>query len=232
MMARIKDGGAFCFGPKRIFWMGWFWSVLLLTTTECTRAEDFQFVSYPDPNAIRIMGYTGLGDIVNIPSTINGLTVTSIAGGAFQNCTNITSVTIPDCVLGIGGPCVGVFKSCTSLTNVTIGDGVTYIGIEAFSGCTMLTRVVIGKSVNSIAFGAFSNCTSLSSITIPASVTSIGYGAFNQCTNLASIYFKGIPPAVYPSAFAGDSNVTVYYLSGATNWGSTFCGQPTALWNH
>jgi hypothetical protein len=30
--------------------------------------------------------------------------------------------------------------------------------------------------------------------------------------------------------FTGDTNATVYYLSGTTGWSATFAGLPTALW--
>ena len=37
--------------------------------------------------------------------------------------------------------CGGAFYNCTGLTSVTIGNGVTSIGYEAFRGCTGLTSI-------------------------------------------------------------------------------------------
>ncbi|MFR6424692.1 MAG: leucine-rich repeat domain-containing protein [Oscillospiraceae bacterium] len=88
----------------------------------------------------------------NIPHTIKGVTVTSIGGSAFDNCTSLTSVTIPDSVTSIGWY---AFDGCTSLTSVTIPDSVTSIGRYAFDGCTSLTSVTIPDSVTSIGDGAF-----------------------------------------------------------------------------
>ena len=104
--------------------------------------------------------------------------------GAFNGCTSLTSVTIPDSVTNIGNY---AFNGCTSLTSVTITDSVTNIGNYAFNGCTSLTSVTIPNSVTSIGDSAFSSCTSLTSVTIPDNVTSIGNSAFEYCTSLTSV---------------------------------------------
>jgi formylglycine-generating enzyme required for sulfatase activity len=152
---------------------------------------------------ITITGYTGSGGAVTIPSTINGLPVTSIGEGTFA-WTGLTSVTIPNSVTVISG---WAFEYCTSLASVTVGNSVTYIDDLAFNQCTGLTNVTIGNSV-----------------------TGIGGMAFDSCTNLAGVYFKGNAPTLWGDAFDGDNNATVYYLAGTTGWDPTFGGRPTALW--
>ena len=98
------------------------------------------------------------GDVC-IPSsiTVNNKTyyVTSINAGAFSNCTNLTSVTIPNSVSSIGlrhnlevGDWTllydeGAFEGCSGLKSVTIGNGVTTIGNGAFGGCVNLSAVHI-----------------------------------------------------------------------------------------
>ena len=97
--------------------------------------------------------YTGT---IVIPATVPyasvTYTVTSIGVGAFDYCTGLTSVTIPNSVTRIGDY---AFRKCSGLTSVTIGNSVTSIGDGAFDGCTGLTSVTIGNSVTSIGSSAF-----------------------------------------------------------------------------
>jgi hypothetical protein len=113
-----------------------------------------------------ITGYTGSGGAVIIPSTTNGLTITSIGEDAFANNYNLTNVVIPNSVTSIGDK---AFYQCGGLVNVTIGDNVTNLGNYIFYECTSLTKVIIGASVTNISNAAFYLCTSLSTITVSES---------------------------------------------------------------
>ncbi len=81
-------------------------------------------------------------------------------------------------VTGIGD---NAFAQCTELTSVSIPNTVTYIESEAFYGCSSLTSVSIPRSVTSIDNSVFYGCSSLTSVSIPSSVTSIGFSAFCGC---------------------------------------------------
>ena len=116
---------------------------------------------------------------VTIPNS-----VTSIGYQVFINCSDLTSVTIPNSVTSIGN---GAFLKCSSLTSVTIPGSVTTIEDLTFKDCTSLTSVTINNGVTSIEGYAFKDCTSLTSVTIPNSVTSIGGAAFSGCTSLTSV---------------------------------------------
>ena len=145
-------------------------------------------------------GCSGLTSIT-IPNS-----VTSIGESAFFNCWGLTSITIPNSVTSIGDD---TFRFCSSLTSITIPNSVTSIGIHAFSGCSGLTNATIGNSVTSIGYGAFEDCSSLTSITIPNSVTSIGGSAFKGCSSLTSVTIPNSVTSIEGGAF--------YYCSGLTS---------------
>ena len=138
---------------------------------------------------VRITRYKGpdSGEVV-IPKTIGGYEVKWIGGEwedkAFQGCTGITSIVIPDSVISIDG---SAFSGCTSLAEIDIPDSVTSIGGYAFSGCTSLAKVKLSNNLTKIEAATFSGCTSLAEITIPDSVISIDRSAFSGCTSLANI---------------------------------------------
>ena len=144
-------------------------------------------------------GCTGLTSI-EIPNS-----VTSIGKRAFEDCTGLTSVTIPNSVTSIGWY---AFYGCSGLTSVTIGNSVTKIGSYAFAFCYGLTSVTIPNSVTSIGVDAFSDCTGLTSVTIPNSVTSIGDHAFSRCTRLTSVTIGNSVTYIGGYAFYGCSGLT------------------------
>jgi len=123
------------------------------------------------------------GELV-IPDTIEGYPVTGIGKYAFENCSRLKSVVIPDSVTDIG---YDAFSGCSSLESVVIPDSVTSIRSSTFENCSSLESVVIGDSVTGIGNSAFRACSSLESVVIPDSVTSIGEAVFWECSSLESV---------------------------------------------
>ena len=113
--------------------------------------------------------------------------VTNIGYAAFNYCTTLLSIDIPDSVTGIGNL---AFAECRSLSSITIPDSVTGIGSNAFTNCYNLLSVTIGSGVTSIGNRAFVDCRALSSVTIGSGVTSIGDWAFGFCQSLSSITYN------------------------------------------
>ena len=118
--------------------------------------------------------------------------IISIGSNAFSSCSNLTTIYIPNSVISIND---NAFTNCRKMTSVNIPDSVIEIGANAFKGCDGLKTATIGNSVTSIGNGAFLGCSNLASVTIGYSVKSIGENAFNYCDNLKHIICLGTEPA-------------------------------------
>ena len=159
--------------------------------------------------------------VVEIPTKIKDIKVTSIGNEVFFGCSELTSIEIPSSVTSIRDY---AFSSCSGLTGIEIPSSVTKIGEAAFSGCSGLTSInveagnevydsrdncnaiikkatntliqgckntKIPSSVTSIGYYAFYDCSGLTGIEIPSSVTSIGDLAFWFCSGLKDVYYTG-----------------------------------------
>ena len=146
------------------------------------------------------IGYSAFEYCTSLTSIVLPNSITSIKDWAFHECTSITSISLGNSVTSIGD---GAFAWCTALTSITIGNTVTSIGAMAFYGCYSLISVTIGNAVTSIGNYAFSLCSSITSIILPNSVTSIGDGAFNSCSSLVSITIHNSVLNIHQDAFYG-----------------------------
>ena len=158
------------------------------------------------------------GDIV-IPESVSynakTYSVTGIGYAAFDGCSGLTSVTIPNSVTSIGS---SAFGGCSGLTSVIIPNSVTSIGSSAFSSCSGLTSVTISNNVTSIGKYAFAYCRGLSSVTIPNSVTSIGSLSFVECTSLTSVTIPNSVTSIDNGAFRDCDGLTAVHISDLSAW--------------
>ena len=218
---------------------------VLFTTTSSFHPD---WGLYDDQYSIQtITGYSGSDTDIVLPSVdADGEPIQAINDNAFQNKTNLTSVTIPDSFSSIGQ---NAFSGCTGLTSVTMPDSILKIGFGAFSNCsslsnitlssslmdipqsaffycTQLSNVVIPNGATTIGNSAFWGCSSLSSITIPTSVTSIEYGAFMQCSSLTDVYYTGTADQWAAISVNNDQNYNSAILAANIHFGADVPNQP------
>ena len=156
------------------------------------------------------------GDVV-IPEMVNfdgeDLKVTAIANSAFQNCSNLTSVTIPSSVTAIGGRAFA--KS--GIKTIDIPNSVTEIGPYAFAESS-LNKITLSNNITEIKNGTFGAC-SFGSITIPDKVTCIGDSAFFMCHELGSITLPNSVTKIGHLAFTYSSLSSVTIPNSVTDIG-------------
>ncbi|MBR4287427.1 MAG: leucine-rich repeat protein [Clostridia bacterium] len=142
-------------------------------------AFDFTGYSMDDNNWVKNVLYID-NHLIKADKCLSGVCevkedTKTIAGKAFYQCSDLTSLTIPYGVALIGD---STFAGCTSLVSVTIPDSVKTIGDNAFENCKSLTSIVIPDSVKSIGSKAFSGCGSLQAITMGKGLTHVYMDAF------------------------------------------------------
>ena len=198
---------------------------LLIATSCCAVADepkpitsgDWKYRILADGTA-HITGYSNsTATSIQIPETLDGVTVTDIAGGAFLSCAeNTTFIVSPDhpTLAVIDGVLFSKpdkrlisYPPAKEGNTYAIPQGIEIIGGYAFRRCTSLTSIFIPDSVTSIEFSAFDGCSSLTSITIPDSVTSIGDSAFSRCSSLTNIFIPDSVTSIEGNPFARCQNI-------------------------
>lgn len=173
-------------------------STTLTISGNGTTMIDWQYYSLPPWKDYR----DNITDIfLNTPN------LTKIGTYAFQNCTAITTIVIPNTVTEIGDYAFGgcshlitvslplglnklgsaTFYNCAALQMSTFPENVTVIGGSLFQGCTSLTNFTIPSRISELPNYMFYQCSKLESVTLPSGLTSIGESAFSRCSKLANI---------------------------------------------
>ncbi len=164
------------------------------------------------------LSYQEAATIVSIGTVFKGNT-TIVSFNEFQYFNGITDIS-------------NAFQGCTNLWEITLPDNLSTIGDAAFYNCTSLNSVIFeeGAHINTIGGGgiypyygesygggAFSKCISLQSIDIPQSITKLEAFAFSE-SGLKSIYIRALTPPSLTAVkqVARDSYAYAQFPSGCT----------------
>ena len=112
----------------------------------------------------------------------------------------------------------GAFEYCNELTSITLPSSLEGIGEWAFSGCMVLARVDLPQGIKTIGAQAFYSCGSFMELTLPNSLEYIGDCAFAGCIYLSSIYSEiNDPFIIFENTFDFREDQTLYVPIGTIN---------------
>ena len=197
---------------------------------------------------------TGIGSCkdteIYIPEEINGKAVKKIANHAFQDNTTVTKIWLPDTITEIGWE---AFNGCSNLKIINIPQSAETLGRRMFGGCLLdefycyspyvnenknsdfnipkakkiiyggadwCTKISYNEAVeevvllDTVKFISFSECKNLKQVTIPDSVTYITKVAFSGCTKLTHITIPGSVKQIDHEAFSGSYATDVVLCEG------------------
>lgn len=200
-------------------------------TYPCLMSGDNYYYGYDKPT----------GDLI-IPETFtNGnvtWTIVSIGDHAFDYCTGLTSIEIPNTVTTIGEQ---AFYHCENATDIKLSESLTTVGYFAFGHCTQWTGTLnIPASMVSVGSCAFDVCTKLSGLSLPNknieysylcfgncgfegqlvlpdSLTTIVSSMFSSCEKITNVVFPNTLTSIENSAFAYCTSLTAIHIPSSTS---------------
>ena len=137
--------------------------VSLCESTQLTK------ITFAHPEQIRRIGKAAFK---NTP-----VTATLFAGWVGKDVSKYERLTIDD----------SAYENCTSIKSVKMPDNLIFLEKSVFKGCTSLSELVIGKNTLSLDAECCANCTALDSITFNDVLYSLGGGVFSGCTSLKKV---------------------------------------------
>lgn len=197
-------------------------------TSSAEISEIFEYIVENGEVTITDCSETASGDI-EIPLTIDGYPVTVIASGAFENCSEITGITILENITSIGE---NAFLNCSKLSKVNITNMAAWFNINfgnlyanplyyakkiRLNGLDFIGDFSIPVGIKEIKDYAFCGVT-FTKIFINDGIVSIGKKAFHNCT-LNEIVIPKSVVTIKEGAFYGCNNLkTIYYKGDENEW--------------
>lgn len=185
-----------------------------------------------------------------LPKTLKSVFITDetiIPYGAFQNCSNLTSVVIGNSVTNIAK---GAFSGCSGLESMTLpfigkergnsgtdesvfgyifgkdpAPGLIQLRQSLSSAANLWTTNYVSSSLSNITitdesvvgYGAFFACNILTNVSLNVGVESVDGYSFRNCTGLKNVTIPSGVRTLYVAAFRGSGLETVFVPLSVTN---------------
>lgn len=191
---------------------------------------DYEYTVLPDGTA-SIASYKGTDAAITVPGELDGLPVTKIGGFAFEGCTFLKTIELPDSIEGIAGD---AFMG-SGIETFTLPPKVTSIGKFAFLGCKNLQEFICSDNLQTLdMMGMFSDARQLKKIVLGKNTQMIIPPNYSDYSDTAFYFEFDMPrveeiviPADNPYLknedniiYTKDKKTLVYYMT--TKTGSSF----------
>ena len=159
---------------------------------------------------------TYAGDFT-IPSSVNGYTVTKVGAYAFQGCSGITAMILPEGIKEIGDY---AFAYATAMTSVSLPESLEKIGTGTFK-YSGLTAVELPENSLNLGPAAFMGCSQLASVKLPSQITVLPNYLFENCYRLESIVIPNNVNTIGSSCFRNTALTSVLLPESLGSLGSS-----------
>ena len=158
--------------------------------------DDFYY--FADDNSVLLIGPKDKAlTSVTIPSC-----VTTISGGAFEDCTALQEVVFAN-KSKLKEVQTAAFKNCIALKSISLPSSVKIVGNEVFSGCSSIESIDFNtKGLTDFGTLVFKNCSNLKSVVVPSQV-SVTEKKFEGCASLSSVVLSEGITSIGDKAFYG-----------------------------
>ena len=140
--------------------------------------------------------------------------VEKIGENAFRECTNLTTVEMPDSITEVGSSC---FMDNSKLENVKLSNNIKIINSQVFFGCTKLNNIELPENLEQISSECFSG-TGITEMKLPRNLKTIVNGSslppkLQTIDTSENSYFEFIDGVLYTK----DLKTLLFALSNVTN---------------
>ncbi|RDU24237.1 leucine-rich repeat domain-containing protein [Anaerosacchariphilus polymeriproducens] len=133
--------------------------------------------------------------------------VTGIGEGAFDLCTNLEEVNMPNSIREIDR---NAFAECLKLSKIQFSKNLEEIKYGAFSGADV--SAITLDNIILIDENGFACCTKLKSLDLSKSIKKVTPYAFGECKNLETVTIRAIKLNIEENVFYGCKKLKVFYV--------------------
>ena len=178
--------------------------------TETPTAEPTPLPKFEVDSEGTLTSCRGFDTDVEIPSEINGVTVTAIRRNVFNDNYNLRTVKLPETVKTIKYYAFGgMYITSINLENVTEIERQAFYNCEYLKEVDLSSAAVIGQS-------AFEGCSDLRTVYLSPDLEILEYRTFYDCDRLKDVYILNPNMEIGYSAFPKYPEFTVHGYTGST----------------